>query len=225
MAKILLVEDDDALREMTARYLKGQKYLVDTCDNGADAFELLKFSAFDIVVLDWELPGLHGPEVLKKYRARGGSTPILMLTGKNKLSDKSEGFNSGADDYLTKPFELEELVLRIQALLRRSTPSVSPSTTLKARDIELDTRTLVVTRDGNELKMLPKEVALLEFMLRHPGQVFSADQLLDRVWSSTSDASPEAVTACIGRLRKKIDGNHPSPLIKTIYGLGYKLEP
>ncbi len=223
MSKILLVEDDQPLREMTAKYLRSLKFLVDTADNGTDALEILRFSAFDAVVLDWELPGLHGPEVLKKFRARGGLTPILMLTGKNKLSDKTEGFNSGADDYLTKPFDLEELVLRIHALLRRSGRH-TPADTLKARDIELDTATLSVSRNGTVLKMLPKEVALLEFLLRHPGQVFSAEQLLDRVWSSSSDASPEAVTACIGRLRKKIDCDSDEPLIKTIYGLGYKLD-
>lgn len=224
MSKILLVEDDQALREMTSKYLRTHRFLVDTADNGADALELLRFSVFDAVVLDWELPGLHGPEILKQFRARGGVTPILMLTGKNTLSDKAQGFNSGADDYLTKPFDLEELVMRVQALIRRSGRQVAAAA-LKARDIELDTEKLIVTRAGAKLKMLPKEVALLEFLLRHPGQVFSAEQLLDRVWSSSSDASPEAVTACIGRLRKKIDGNSDAPLIKTIYGLGYKLEP
>lgn len=223
MSKLLLVEDDVALRDMTAKYLKSVNFLVDTVGDGADAFELLRFSNFDLVVLDWELPGLSGPEVLQKYRAKGGKTPVLMLTGKSTLSDKSAGFGAGADDYLTKPFELEELLMRIQAILRRSNP-VAPTNILKARDIELDTAALIVTRSGITIKLLPKEIALLEYLLRHPGQVFSADQLLDRVWSSSSDATAEAVTACIGRLRKKIDGDSDKPLIKTIYGLGYKLE-
>lgn len=223
MSKLLLVEDDVALRDMTAKYLKSVNFLVDTVGDGADAFELLRFSSFDLVVLDWELPGLSGPEVLQKYRAKGGKTPVLMLTGKNTLSDKSAGFGLGADDYLTKPFELEELLMRIQAILRRSNPA-APNNILKARDIELDTAALIVTRAGITLKLLPKEIALLEYLLRHPGQVFSADQLLDRVWSSSSDATAEAVTACIGRLRKKIDSDSDKPLIKTIYGLGYKLE-
>jgi DNA-binding response OmpR family regulator len=223
MSKILLVEDDLALREMTAKYLRSSKFLVDTVDNGRDALEILRFSAFDAVVLDWELPGMSGPDVLKQFRSRGGATPILMLTGKNKLSDKAEGFNSGADDYLTKPFEVDELAMRLHALIRRSGRG-PVADTLIARDIEFNATTLQVTRSGAELKMLPKEVALLEFLLRHQGQVFSAEQLLDRVWSSASDASPEAVTACIGRLRKKIDGGAENPIIKTVYGLGYKLE-
>jgi DNA-binding response OmpR family regulator len=224
MSKILLVEDDQALREMTAKYLRSSKFMVDTVDNGADALEILRFSVFDAIVLDWELPGMSGPEILKQFRARGGLTPILMLTGKNKLSDKAEGFNAGADDYLTKPFEVDELVMRLHALLRRSGRIPAVADTLTARDIEFNATTLQVTRAGAEVKMLPKEVALLEFLLRHQGQVFSADQLLDRVWSSSSDASPEAVTACIGRLRKKIDGGAENPIIKTVYGLGYKLE-
>ncbi|MBY0550034.1 MAG: response regulator transcription factor [Candidatus Obscuribacterales bacterium] len=223
MSKLLLVEDDVALRDMTAKYLKSANFLVDTVGDGSDAFELLRFSSFDLVVLDWELPGLSGPEVLQKYRNKGGKTPVLMLTGKNTLSDKTAGFGAGADDYLTKPFELEELLLRIQAILRRSNP-VAPNNVLKARDIELDTAALIVTRAGITLKLLPKEISLLEYLLRHPGQVFSADQLLDRVWSSSSDATTEAVTACVGRLRKKIDSDSDKPLIKTIYGLGYKLE-
>lgn len=223
MSKLLLVEDDVALRDMTARYLKSLKFLVDTVGDGAEAYELLRFSKFDLVVLDWELPGLSGPELLKKYRAKGGKTPILMLTGKNTLSDKSEGFTSGADDYLTKPFELEELVLRVQAILRRANP-IAPSSVLAAGDVELNVETLVVTKSGVAIKLLPKEIALLEFFLRHPGQVFSAEQLLDSVWSSSSDATTEAVTACVGRLRKKIDGDTKQPLIKTVYGLGYKLE-
>ena len=223
MSKLLLVEDDQALREMTAKYLRSAKFLVDTSGDGADALELLKLSVFDAVVLDWELPGLHGTEVLQTFRSRGGITPVLMLTGKSTLSDKSTGFGAGADDYLTKPFELPELVLRIQALLRRANRA-APSSLLRACDLELDTAALTVTRAGVELKLLPKETALLEFLMRHPNQVFSADQLLDRVWSSSTDASAEAVTACIGRLRKKIDADRAQPILKTVYGLGYKLE-
>ncbi len=223
MTKILLVEDEKELADVVMDCLKAQNYMVDHVANGTEALDRLKFFDYDLIVLDWQLPGLSGIQVCSNFRSRGGTTPVLMLTGKRTVDDKEEGLDAGADDYLTKPFQPRELNARLRALLRR--PAGVVSKTLKARDLELDPTTHKVTKGGIEVALLPKEFALLEFLMRHPNQVFSGDALIDRVWSTESDATATAVRINVNRLRKKIDTESEPSLIGTVHGIGYRFDP
>ncbi len=223
MTKILLVEDEQELANVVVDCLKAQNYLVDHVPNGSEALDRLKFFEYDLIVLDWQLPGMSGIDVCSNFRSRGGTTPILMLTGKRTVDDKEAGLDAGADDYLTKPFQPRELTARLRALLRR--PSAAPTKVFKARDLELDPTTHKVIKGGQEVSLLPKEFALLEFLMRHPSQVFSAEALIDRVWSTDSDATPTAVRINVNRLRKKIDTDGQESFICTIHGIGYRFDP
>lgn len=222
MAKILLVEDEPDFSELIAGWLKNDHYLIESVENGEDAMDRLRFYKYDLVILDWMLPGISGVDVCKRYRSSGGTTPILMLTAKRHVDEKEAGLDAGADDYLTKPFELKELSARIRALLRR--PSAFSGNVLKVGNLVLESNSFKVTRDGEDIQLLPKEFALLEFLMRHPNQVFSAEAILDRVWSSDSEASPETIRTYIKRLRKKLDVEGTPSLLCTVHGVGYKLE-
>ena len=221
MAKILLVEDEPDISDLISSWLKNDHHTVELAVNGEDAMSLLNIYTFEVIILDWMLPGLSGVEVCRKYRNRGGTTPILMLTAKTHVDEKSAGLDAGADDYLTKPFELKELSARIRALLRR--PSAFSGTVLRVGPIVMDTATYKVSRVDEQIQLLPKEFALLEFFMRHPNQAFSAEALLDRVWTSDSEASPETIRTYIKRLRKKIDEEGKPSLLGTVHGVGYKL--
>ena len=222
MAKILLIEDEPDISDLVTQWLKNEHHVVEAVHSGEDALDLLRIYTFDLLILDWMLPGLSGIEVCKSFRDKGGSTPILMLTAKRHVDEKEVGLDAGADDYLTKPFELKELSARIRALLRR--PVNFRGTVLKVGPINMDTTTYKVTHDsGDEIQLLPKEFALLEFFMRHPNQVFSAEALLDRVWASESEASPETIRTYIKRLRKKIDEKGKPSMVSTVHGVGYKL--
>jgi len=221
MAKILLVEDDQSLAKLVRNWLSLEHHVVETVEDGEEALHRLKVSEYDLVILDWTLPKLTGVEVLKEHRRMGGQTPVLMLTGKDKISDKEEGFDAGADDYLTKPFHGKELTARIKALLRR--PALLVKDLLRVGDLSLEKQNFSVHRGDNEIRLLPKEFALLEFLMRHPNQVFSAEALLERVWVSESESTVEAVTTCIKRLRRKLESDGSSSPIVTVHGVGYKL--
>lgn len=221
MAKILIIEDDNPLAENIAQWLSSDQHSVDIINDGGEAIEHLKYYNYDIIILDWELPSLAGVEVCSLYRSTGGSTPILMLTGKSELDDKELGLDSGADDYLTKPFKMRELSARIRALLRRS--SGQTSNVLKAGAICMNLASRSVTINDNEIRLLPKEFALLEFFILHPNEVFSSEALVERVWKSTSDVSPDAVRTYITRLRAKIDLKGEKSLLENVHGVGYKL--
>jgi len=223
MAKILLAEDDIDLAAMVSGWLTSERFTVEVAHDGAFAADLLRLSNYDVVVLDWDLPNRSGIEILREYRDGGGAAPVIMLTGKAATSDKQTGLDLGADDYLTKPFDIKELGARIRALLRR--PALINSAVLKVGDIELDTAKYRVLRNGAEIHLLPRDFALLEFLLRHKDQVFSAEALISRVWVSDSDASPEGLRTAIKRIRKKIDdGNEDSQsLIENIPKVGYRL--
>ncbi len=223
MAKILIVEDEPDLSEPVRAYLTHEHHLVEVVADGLEAMERLRFYKYDVIILDWMLPGMQGVEVCKGFRDSGGTTPILMLTSRRQTNDKIIGLDAGADDYLTKPFDVHEVSARVRALLRR--PQTVHSNVLRVRNIILETSTFRVTREGTDIQLLPKEFALLEFFMRHPNQVFSAEALLDRVWSSESEASPETIRTYIKRLRQKIDRkDEQSSIISTVHGVGYKLE-
>ncbi|HEY9712089.1 MAG TPA: response regulator transcription factor [Chroococcales cyanobacterium] len=226
MAKILIVEDDKALSALVVDWLTNQKDVPEPVYEGVEGLERLKLYKYDAVILDWDLPGISGPEICRRFRDDGGETPILMLTGKREIHEKTTGLDAGADDYLTKPFAMEELSARLRALLRRSggAGGVTKSI-LTAGHVALDPVSRVVTSNGKELTLQPKEYSLLEFLLRHPNQPFSAEALLDRVWSSESDASPDTVRLQIMRLRNKIDIDGSESMIRTIHRVGYVLVP
>lgn len=222
MAKVLVVEDDVSLGKMVRDWLALEHHQTEVVTDGAEAKEMLKVYKFDVIVLDWELPNLSGIEILKDFRSRGGLTPVLILTGKGSIIEKEAGFDAGADDYLTKPFHGKELTARLRALLRR--PEGYSGDILKAGQLQLDRANYRVTRGDDEIKLLPKEFALLEFLMRHQNRVFAPEALLNRVWESDSEATVDALTTCIKRLRKKIDVEGQPSVIRTVHGVGYKLE-
>lgn len=204
MAKVFIVDDDAELISVVTNFLTIQGYLVESAPDGATAFDYLAVSKYDIIVLDLGLPDISGLEICRRLRSAGVATPVIMLTGKSAIADKEDGFNTGADDYLTKPFSLKELVIRIKALMRR--PAVYISNILKSGDIELNTENRTITRSGQEIHLSPIEIALLELFMRHPQQFFSTEALLARVWPTDKESTDEAVRASIKRLRRKIDG-------------------
>src|SRR6185369_1703835 len=177
MAKILVVEDDRELSEKLKQWLNWERHVVDVANSGDDGWYMLQQYEYEIVILDWNLPGLTGYEVLKKYRANGGNAPVLMLTGMDQIEDKEQGFDAGADDYVTKPFNTRELSARIRALLRR--PSDVYPQALTVGNLSLDSRAIKVTKEGKEIQLQPKEFALLEHLMRHPNKVFSSKSLLE----------------------------------------------
>lgn len=222
MAKILVVEDDHDLADRIRLWLEAERHLAEVASDGRQALEHLEAFTYDVIVLDWDLPELSGIDVCRRFRTRGGLTPIIMLTGHTTVSDKENGLDSGADDYLTKPFHVKELSARIRALMRRTPDVTGPK--LKIGNIELDLVAHKVTKSGAAIELLPKEFALLEFFMRHPNQLFSQEALLDRVWHSESDCTIDTVYTSIKRLRARIDIDKKNSLIKSVYGLGYRLE-
>jgi DNA-binding response OmpR family regulator len=219
MAKILLVEDDPDLANLIGNILHVERHTIETVSNGQEALGRLKMFRYELVVLDWMLPGMNGMEIWTEFRSKGGNTPILMLTSKSTPEEKETALDGGADDYLTKPFHPKELTARIRALLRR--PQTVNAKILQIGDIVLDAKTMKVYKNDEEIHLLPKEFSLLELFLRYPNQVFSGDALLDRVWASESAASVDTVRTYIKTLRKKIDSKGSPSLIRTVHGVGY----
>lgn len=222
MAKILFVEDDLELAHGVVAHLKSEKHVVEHCANGESALASLAAYNYDLLILDFALPDINGDEISRRCRSQRMNTPILMLTGQTRIEDKERGLDAGADDYLTKPFDVRELSARIRALLRR--PNLAAKDVLSSRDLTLDSQSAKVMRAGREIRLVAKEFALLEFLLRHKGHVYSAEDLLDRVWTSDSESSPEAVRQTIKRLRDKIDVEGEKSLISTIINIGYSIE-
>jgi len=223
MAKVLLVEDDEEIAFSIRDWLSAEQHIVDIVHNGTEGLDLMSNFHYDLVVLDINLPDMNGIEVCSTYRNNGGNACVLMLTGNDRIVDKEHGLDAGADDYLTKPFHPRELSARLRALMRRSQRGGKASATLEIRGIELDPAAKRVSRDGVEIQLLPKEFALLEFLMRHQGEVFSQEALLERVWSSESEVSPDTVRVHIRRLRQKL-GFEGDTLIKTLHRQGYLLE-
>lgn len=222
MTKILLVEDDPGLGESIVDFLESENYFVDWQSNGDSGLDYLKSFEYDAVILDWELPGMSGPEILKAYRQRGGNAPVLFLTQRDSMNDKEIGFNTGADDYLAKPFAFKELGLRLRALMRR--PKTSVDSVIKAGDLEIHPATHEFFRSGKKIKLSPIEFALMEFFMKNQGTVFSGDAILDRVWPGSSDRSPDTLRTCMRRLRLKIYAEGEDSAIRTVHGVGYKFD-
>lgn len=222
MAKILLIEDDQHLAASIKEQLENSKHVVEHVAEGKEGFDRLKLYSYDVAILDWALPDMQGIDVLRQFRDIGGVTPVLMLTGKADVDFRLEGFSSGADDYLTKPFDFRELASRLNALLRR--PANYCPSNLTVGELEIDIASKVVRRKGVKLKLLPKEYAVLEFLLRRADSFFDTEALLAHVWSSESDASEAAVWQTIKRLRSKLDVEGEESIIVNVKGMGYKIE-
>ena len=224
MSKLLLVEDEKDFAVAVRDWLVSQGYLVDLAHSGPEAIASARALQYDLIILDVNLPGLSGIDVCRSLRLHGGREPVLMLTGNRGIDDKELGFDSGADDYLTKPFNMRELGMRVKALLRRGSGSAEANC-LSIRDITVYPDEHRVTRAGIEVSLLRKEFALLVFFMRNPGKVFSAETLIARVWATDEEASPDTIRSYITRLRQKLQSDHEQPLIVTVHGVGYKLEP
>lgn len=221
MAKILLVDDDADLAEVVRDWLEDEHHTVDVLFNGADAETQLRIYEYDVVVLDWMLPGQSGITVCKRFKQRGGKAPVLLLTGKKGVSDREEGLDSGADDYLVKPFHPRELSARLRSLLRRPPPRDGA---IMFEDLTLDADKLTVMKGGKAVNLSPREFKLLEFFMRHPGVVASNEVLLQRVWDDESSATANTVRVHVNRLRNKISDHDQSCLLKTVHGQGYVLK-
>lgn len=222
MPKILVVDDDPIVSELVCAYLSNPDYVVETAKDGKEAQSLLAVGWFDLIVLDWMLPDTAGIDICREFRARGGRSSILMLTSRGDRYDKAAGLDAGADDYLVKPFEQVEFQARVRALLRR--PESWSDKILKVRDVELNTANRKVFRDGKEIVLRPREFALLELLLRHPGQSFTADAIFRRIWETTSSSSVETVRMHVMALRKKLGDTEDKPLIISNRGQGYKID-
>lgn len=227
MAQIFLAEDDPALAAVLVRWLKKEGHQVMHVSDGSDAIAQLKLADFDLLILDIELPGASGLEILKSFRQQGGKTAAIFLTSRSTIENKLEGFESGADDYLSKPFHAKELIMRVNALLKRSRETFDTDSQFEEIGLQLLPLQSAVRRlsDQSEITLTVKEYALLEFLLRRQGQVVPGERILNSIWTDEDGASPEALAACITRLRKKIDepGSKES-LIKNMHGRGYQIK-
>lgn len=222
MSKILIVEDDTELAESVRSYLLGHGFNLEICGHGGDAKQLLQSFGYDLIILDWTLPGVSGDQICRDYRAAGGQTPVIFLTGKGDIDSLETALDSGADDYITKPFNVRELYARIKTLLRRRTGAFS--STLSIDNLELDPEKGIVTYKGQTVKLRAKETALLEFLMRNPNRVFSSQQLFDAVWPSDAEGSSDAVRTWMAYLRQKLAQVERADLVKTILGTGYTIE-
>ena len=222
MAKILLVEDDQRLARQLLDALTSEHHTVEHASDGPTAEDLLSFTTFDIIILDWNLPGVSGIDVCRRHRSNRGKTPILMLTGRTEFPERELGLDAGCDDYLTKPFDLRELKARIRALLRRAPVYVGSTLTLGS--LILDAHSHKVTFDGESIELQPREFSLLEFLMRHPGEALSAEAILQRVWATDSTVNIETVYTYMTKLRKKLVSKEKATPIKTVHRIGYRLE-
>ncbi len=221
--KVLIIEDDPVITEFLSTGLKYEGYDVTGKDNGRAGLEALKREAFDLVILDIMLPDIDGFEVCRRIRAKAIEVPILMLTVKKDISDRVMGLDSGADDYLTKPFSFEELLARMRAILRRS-GKARENSKLHAAGVVLDPATRRVSLHGRGVELTPTEFGLLELFMRHPYRVFTRDTLLNRVLGYDFDGGTNIIDVHISHLRNKL-GDRPPRLIRTVYGVGYAFHP
>ncbi len=223
--RILVIEDEPKIAQAIKKGLELKGFAVDVVYDSDSGLSYGADPDYDVIVLDRMLPGsIDGAELCRKLRDNGINTAIIMLTARGTIGDKVEGLNSGADDYLVKPFSFDELTARVKALLRR--PATHVGTSVSVGDLQLDTNTYKVIRGDKEIKLSSKEFALLEYFMHHPGQVITKDMIINHVWDQDADILPNTIEVYIGYLRNKIDRPFPTlkPLIHTMRGFGYKIE-
>jgi len=221
---ILVVEDEQRLAYLLRRVLQEERHTVDLAHDGQKGLELATSDTYDIVILDVMLPGTDGLEICRQMRAISLMTPVLMLTARGAVEDRVAGLNVGADNYLIKPFAMEELLARINALLRRRDRRFEETLELHVGDLTLDLVRHEARRGKHIIELTAKEFALLEYLMRHPGQVLTRTQLIDAVWRYDLEALSNVVDIYIHYLREKIDRGFSRPLIKTVRGVGYKID-
>ncbi len=226
--RVLLVEDEIDLGNAIQRSLKQEKYVVDWVQDGKEAWEYLdrQSTEYSVVILDWMLPQLSGLEICKRLRRDKNALPVLILTAKDRIEDRVEGLDAGADDYLVKPFGMAELLARLRALQRRS-PQIQ-STQLAIANLVLDYSTSTITSqaingDSQSIQLTAKEFQLLEYFMQHPNQILTRDQIINRLWEIQAEPESNVVAAQIRLLRRRLAEHGYEKLIETIYGLGYRL--
>lgn len=220
--RILVIEDEKSLSELIVKRLKNDGYSVDFALDGEEGLHYVKMASYDVILLDLMLPKIDGISVLKRIRSAKIVAPVLILTAKDSVLDKVNGLDAGADDYMSKPFSLEELSARVRALLRRQ--SESKESVLSECNLELDTLKRIVTRDGMEIRMTSKEFAILEYLLRNKGRVLTREQIAEHAWNFDFDCDLNIINVYIRYLRSKIDEDFEPKLLHTIRGSGYVLK-
>jgi len=222
--RILIVEDDHKIAGAIKKGLEQESYAVDVSYDGKDGLGQALTIDYDLIILDRMLPEVDGLKICEALRGKNSDVPVLILTAKDKIEDRVEGLNIGADDYLVKPFAFEELLARVRALMRR--PSKVNENCFKIDDLTLNTLTFAVKRDSKNINLSSKEFALLEYLMRNPGRILTKDNIIAHVWDYDADILPNTVEVFIGYLRNKIDKPFPNKpqLIKTVRGFGYKIE-
>ena len=219
--RVLVVEDEARIAEFVARGLGEQGYAVDVASDGQEALDWTDVGAYDVIILDVMLPGLDGLNVCRTLRNRGTGTPILMLTARASVEDRVLGLDSGADDYLVKPFAFAELLARLRALMRRE--PVVQGNMLQVADLRLETTTLEVSRQGAAIDLTTKECRLLEYLMRHPDQVLTRTMIAEHVWNYEFDNATNVIDVHIRNLRRKVDDPFSTKLIQTARGAGYRI--
>ena len=222
--RILCIEDDQELLDYVTKGLTEFGHVVDTATTGNDGLFMATTESYDVLLVDRMLPGVDGLTIVKTLRGSGNLTPILIFSALGEVDDRVKGLRAGGDDYLVKPFAFSELLARIDALDRRNRQSTDVETTLQAQDVELDLLTRKVKRNGKEIPLQATEFRLLEYLLRHKGQVVTRTMLLEYVWDYHFDPQTNVIDVHISRLRQKIDKESPHHLIKTMRGSGYIIE-
>jgi DNA-binding response OmpR family regulator len=215
--RILVVEDEHKIANSIKRGFEQETWAVDVAYDGEEGYDLASGEEYDAIVLDLMLPRMDGMEICRKLRKESNNTPILMLTARGEITDKVEGLNSGADDYLVKPFAFEELLARVRALVRR--PKQTQNSELRVKDLVLNSTTFEVKNGGKKVELSRKEFALLEYLMRNSGRVVSKENIIAHVWDYEADILPNTVEVFVGYLRGKIGGD----IIKTVRGFGYKI--
>jgi DNA-binding response OmpR family regulator len=219
--RLLLVEDEKKVSDLVARALRAESFAVDVADDGAHGWELAQSYEYDLIILDLMLPRLSGEELLRRIRRSNQQVPILVLTARATTEDKVHNFEAGTDDYLTKPFAVAELIMRVKALLRRG--PIARSSVLRVGDLEVDRFTKQVRRGGRRIELTAKEYALLEYLAANPGRVFSRTMIIEHVWDQSFEGLTNIVDVYVRHLRSKVDDPFPVKLIRTVRGVGYGL--
>ena len=220
--KVLVVEDEKKIASFIRKGLEAQGFVVDACHHGDEAFEAATTHPYDAIVLDIMLPGRDGLSILRGLRDRRMAVPVILLTARGELNERIEGLNLGADDYLTKPFFIEELIARLHVVTRRA--SGTPQSLLAVADLTVNLLTREVTRGGRKIELTTREFELLEHLARSPGRVLTRTQICERVWNYDFDPGTNLVDVYVQRLRRKIDADSPVKLIETIRGVGYRMK-
>jgi len=221
--RILVIEDEPEVAAYLVKGLKEQGYVVDHAENGNNGLLLASSEDYDAMIIDRMLPQLDGLTIVKTVRATGKTTPMLVLSALGEVDDRVEGLRAGGDDYLTKPFAFSELLARIDALIRRQKQSGNNETNLTIADLEVDLLARTVQRGGQKIDLQPREFRLLEYLMRHAGQVVTRTMLLEQVWDYHFDPQTNVIDVHISRLRGKIDKGFAKPLLHTVRGAGYML--